>query len=84
MGSEATDQPMDPKGETGKLCTWIHDLKLDDVPADVLERCKYLLLDGLACAIVGAHLPWSEKAAKGVFGMEPAGDCTVFGWDKVC
>ena len=33
-----------------------------DVPADVVERAKHLLLDGLGCALVGAQLPWSRIA----------------------
>jgi aconitate decarboxylase len=76
--------PTDPKGPTGKLCIWVHKVQLEDVPVDVQARAKHLILDGIACALVGAHLPWSEKAASGIFEMEPLGDCFVFGWDKVC
>ena len=80
----STDLPTDPDGETGKLCNWVHNLSLKDIPEEVLTRAKYLILDGLACALVGAHLPWSEKAANAIFEMEPPGECIVFGWDKVC
>ena len=61
----------EPDGCTRKLCTWIHDLSLADVPEEVQTRVKHLILDGLACAFVGAHLPWSIVAASGVFGTEP-------------
>jgi len=37
-------------------------LALADVPAPVRERAKALTLDGIACAIVGAQLPWSRLA----------------------
>lgn len=80
----STNLPTDPEGLTGKLCSWVHDVKLEDIPGDVQTRAKYLILDGVACALVGAHLPWSEKAANGIFEMEPPGDCVVFGWDRVC
>ncbi|KIV79203.1 hypothetical protein PV11_06774 [Exophiala sideris] len=70
----------DPSGVTGKLCTWIHDTTTDNIPAEVLERAKYLILDGIACGLVAAHLPWSETAARGVFNMEPEGQCTVIGY----
>jgi len=73
----------DPEGVTGQLCNWIHSINLQDVPQEFRTRAKYLILDGLACAIVGAHLPWSETAANAVFEMEPPGDCSVFGWNKV-
>lgn len=72
-----------PDGPTGKLCHWVHSLSLEDVPKEAQARAKCLILDGIACLLVGAHLPWSETAAKGVLGMEGSGTCTVFGWDRV-
>lgn len=79
----STHPPTDPEGETGKLCNWVFNVTLNDIPTEVQTRAKYLILDGIACALVGAHLPWSEKAANAIFEMEPQGDCIVFGWDKV-
>jgi aconitate decarboxylase len=79
----ASDQPADLSGPTGKLCLWIDSLSLSSIPESIKTRAKYLLLDGAACALVGAHLPWSEKATNLMLDIEPAGDCAVFGWDKV-
>jgi len=70
-------------GVTMQLCKWVERLSLKDVPEDVLTRAKYLILDGFGCAIVGAHLPWTEKAAEIIFEMEPPGDCVIWGYDKV-
>ena len=70
-------------GVTRQLSDWIHNLKLEDVPEEVRTRAKYLILDGLACALNGAHVPWSEEAAKAVLGFEEAGKCTVIGWETV-
>lgn len=72
----------DPVGPTGRLATWLADLKLDDVPVQVCERAKSLALDGLACAIVGAQLPWSRKAVEAVLTLESGNECTLIGWDK--
>ena len=58
-------------------------MKMEDVPEKLRERAKYLILDGVGCAIVGAHLSWSEVAANAVFDMEGEGKCTVMGWEKV-
>jgi hypothetical protein len=69
-------------GATLRLAAWVSDLSLTDVPVGLLERAKYLILDGIACGLVGAHLPWSERAAKAVFGLEPQGDAAVIGWDR--
>jgi 2-methylcitrate dehydratase PrpD len=69
----------DPAGPTGRLATWVADLRLDDVPHAVVERAKYLLLDGLGCALVGAHLPWSRVATDAVLGLEGRGNTVVIG-----
>ena len=74
----------DPAGATGKLCMWIQGMEMEETPEILRERAKYLILDGLGCAIVGAHLPWSETAANAVFDMEGCGKCTVIGWEKAC
>jgi aconitate decarboxylase len=70
-------------GVTRALCGWIHRLCLNDIPEEIRVRAKYLILDGIACAIVGAHLPWTETAAKAIFSMESPGNCAVWGWEKV-
>lgn len=72
----------DKLGQTAQLSSWVSSVTLNDVPDEIQTRAKYLILDGLACGLVGAHLPWSEKAANAIFDMEPAGDTTVFGWDR--
>ena len=86
MGSTShkPDQlPTGPEGPTRKLCTRVDSVILEEIPKDIQTRAKYLILDGLACALTGAHLPWSETAANAIFEMEPAGDSSVFGWNRV-
>jgi aconitate decarboxylase len=70
----------DPEGPTGRMATWLARLSLNDVPQKVRERAKYLTLDGLACAIVGAKLPWSRTAVEVVTRLEGQGERTVIGW----
>jgi len=74
---------MDPNGPTGKLCLWVDSISISDIPQEIQTRAKYLILDGIACALVGAHLPWSEKAAQVIVDMEGPGKCDLFGWDRV-
>ena len=70
-------------GPTGTLASWVASAALADVPEHIRTRSKYLILDGLACSLVGAHLPWSEKAAAAIFDLEAAGgDAIVVGWDR--
>src|SRR5271166_6640760 len=73
----------DPDGPTGRLATWVADLTLDQVPQNVVERAKHLLLDGLGCALVGAQLPWSRVATDAVLGLEGNGDTLVIGTGQV-
>src|ERR1700738_4736622 len=69
----------DPDGPTGKLATWVANLTLDDVPQNVVERAKHLLLDGIGCALIGSQLPWSRVATGAVLDLENKGDVVVIG-----
>lgn len=73
----------DPAGPTGRLATWVADITLDQVPRQVVDRAKHLLLDGLGCALVGAQLPWSRVATDALLGIEGAGDSVVIGTGRV-
>ena len=70
----------DPSGPTGRLATWLANTTLDDVPASVREHAKHLLLDGVACALVGAQLPVSRIGVEGVTALDDAGSALLIGW----
>jgi aconitate decarboxylase len=70
----------DPGGPTGRLAAWASQTTLDDVPASVRDRAKHLVLDGIACAIVGAQLPVSRIGVEGVTALDSAGDAPLIGW----
>src|SRR5471032_1875015 len=72
----------DPAGPTGQLATWLAQLSLEQVPSHVRERAKHLILDGIGCAIVGAHLPWSRTAVEAVLALEGGGNSSVIGWGR--
>ena len=65
---------------TETLCDWSQNLQLSDVPEDVQNRAKLIILDGVGCGLIGAHLPWSERAAQAILGFESPGSCSLFGW----
>ena len=84
MGSYGPEPSTEkPLGVTAQLSHWISNLQMSDVPHAVRERAKYQILDGIACALVGAHVPWSEKYVEATAEYEPAGEYSVIGWDKV-
>ncbi|MCH0564812.1 MmgE/PrpD family protein [Streptomyces sp. MUM 2J] len=72
--------PTDPDGPTGKLANWLAATTLDDVPDPVRDRAKHLLLDGVACALVGAKLPASRIAVEALAALDGAGDSVITGW----
>ena len=74
----------DPAGPTGRRGPWVARTTLDDVPASVRDRAKHLVLDGIACALVGAQLPVSRVGVEGVTALDHAGDGVLIGWgDRV-
>ncbi|MEV5876320.1 MmgE/PrpD family protein [Streptomyces sp. NPDC052101] len=77
-----TRPPTDPAGPTGRLATWLATTTLEQIPAPVRRRAAHLVLDGLACAVVGAQLPWSRTAVRAVLAMEGAGDVPLLGWGR--
>ncbi|KAL7619415.1 hypothetical protein AAE478_009954 [Parahypoxylon ruwenzoriense] len=79
VSNETNDED---SGATAVLCNWISTLKEEDIPATVLERAKHLILDGIGCGLVDAHVPWSEKAADAILNYEPEGQCSVIGYEE--
>ena len=79
MGEETTSQPI---GITKQLIDWALKLRLSDIPEEVQHKAKLIVLDGVGCGLVGAHLPWSEKAAQAMFQIEPPGQCSLIGWEN--
>lgn len=77
-GSPATD----PAGPTGRLATWLAATTLNDVPENVRDRAKYLLLDGVGCALVGAQLPVSRIGVEGLTALDPSGPSALIGWGE--
>jgi aconitate decarboxylase len=80
VAPDSAGQPTDPAGPTGRLSTWLANTTLDDVPPTVRERAKHLILDGVACALVGAQLPVSRVGVKAVTALDGAGDAALIGW----
>jgi aconitate decarboxylase len=80
VAPDGAGQPTDPAGPTGRLSSWLANTTLDDVPAPVGERAKHLILDGVACALVGAQLPWSRTGVEAVTALDGVGDVALIGW----
>jgi aconitate decarboxylase len=56
-----------------KIAEFAANLKLSDVPPDVVRRAKGIILDGLGCGLFAAHLRWTAIIAETVAKLEPSG-----------
>src|ERR1035441_5771619 len=53
--SGSSDNP-----HTRAIAQFISQLSYDDIPNEVIERIKLLILDSLGCALYGSALEWSR------------------------
>jgi 2-methylcitrate dehydratase PrpD len=47
-----------------QLAGFIHDLKFEELPPDAIAATKSLVLDQLACQVIGSTVPWVEPAKR--------------------
>ncbi len=59
---------------TAYLSEWAANFRLEDAPAQVVERMKALVLDLLRVVAVGAKLPWSQDARR--YALKLGGNAT--------
>src|SRR5450759_140639 len=67
---------------TSDLAHFCATLRADELPAQVRERVRYLLLDHLAVTLRGSLLPSSQSVynmLKGMMAVGSAGTATIFG-----
>lgn len=65
---------------TPELCQFLAEA--EHLPDVVLERSRYLLLDGIACGLVGAQLPWARRAVEGTAAVDRGSGATLWGWGR--
>ncbi len=65
----------------GQIAAMAAGLSLQDVPADVIERAKLHILDGLGLALASNAHDFAEPSIKGAVAMAggEGGDCSVIG-----
>ena len=81
--AESTDRSADQTlAPTRELCAWLAANSWATLPPEVLERARYLLLDGIACGFVGAQLPWARKAVAGTLNVDNGSGATLWGWGR--
>jgi aconitate decarboxylase len=62
-----------------RLGAWVSELRLADIPADVVEHIKTCLIDALGCGLFGAAQPWGVIASNVAVSMSGGGASSLFG-----
>ena len=68
-----------PPNHGQELVRFVHGLRLQDTPADVVDGAKACLLDALGCGIFGSGQPWSRILADEMLAEGSTGNSTVIG-----
>jgi aconitate decarboxylase len=66
---------------TRRLAEFVSHLTYEQIPAEVRERIKLLILDSLGCAIYGANLEWCRILRRTLETLDPARTTSIWGTD---
>lgn len=64
---------------TRGMADFVSSLRYEDIPAEVIDRIKLLILDSLGCAVFGAELPWSHILMDTLAETDGSGACAIWG-----
>lgn len=64
---------------TRAIAEFVSGLTFEDVPEEVRERCKLLMLDSLGCALYGADLPWTRILQNTLSDIDKSDGAGVWG-----
>ena len=67
---------------TRALAEFIAGLRYEDIPAEVRERLKLLILDALGCALYGAELEWCRILRQTLLAVDAGRGCQVWGTNE--
>ena len=73
------DQQHDDNKYTRSMAEFVANLRFEDIPADVRQRIKLLMLDSLGCALYGAKLEWSRILQQRLGELDTTRMCAVWG-----
>lgn len=64
---------------TRRIAEFVAGLRYEDIPAEVRDRIKLLVLDSLGCALYGANLPWTNILQETLSELDQSRACSVWG-----
>src|SRR6187397_2643612 len=77
MGSAG--DPARDKRYTRDVAAFVSTLRFEQIPSDVIERIKLLILDSLGCALYSADLEWSQILTRTLSQVDSTPACRVWG-----
>ena len=66
-----------------ELIDFVHGLRLETLPPDIVQRAKGVLLDSLGCTLFGSLQPWSKIMADEMLAEGSTGTSTIVGRGKM-
>src|SRR5437868_15481276 len=67
---------------TRRIAEFVSGLRYENIPAEVRERLKLLILDSLGCAIYGAHLQWCRILRETLAQVDKTRETSIWGTDR--
>jgi aconitate decarboxylase len=64
---------------TRGLAAFVSGLRFEQIPEEVIERIKLLILDAIGCAIFGVDLQWSRILMNTLLELDSTRSCGVWG-----
>src|ERR1700688_4972849 len=64
---------------TRGLAAFVSGLRYEQIPGEVIQRIKLLILDAIGCAISGVDLQWSRILLKTLSELDATRTCGVWG-----
>jgi aconitate decarboxylase len=74
--------PTESNTYTRGIAEFVANLRYEDLPSEVVDRIKLLILDSLGCAIFGVELEWSRILLQTLRAVDGTDGCTVWGTDQ--
>src|SRR3974390_3667044 len=78
MAEAATGQNV----HTRRIAEFVSRLSYDQIPEDVRERLKRLILDSLGCAIYGAQLEWCRILRQTLEHVDKTREAAIWGTNR--
>lgn len=67
---------------TRAVADFVSGVRFEDIPGEVLQRLKLLMLDSLGCGLFGADLEWSRLLQETLGAVDTAGTVSIWGTDR--